>query len=222
MKVLVIAAHPDDEILGCGGTLARHVMEGDEVNIVIVAEGATSRQDEGRENVTALRQAASDAAVALGAQPPVFLGLLDNRLDSVDLLDIVQAIEEQARSIQPEIIYTHHGSDLNLDHHVVNRAAITAFRPLPGHTIRAIYAYETLSSTEWGTGSTGPAFRPQHFVDITETLDTKMKALDCYQMEMRAFPHPRSNEAVTSLAKLRGSHAGVLAAEAFEVILEIR
>lgn len=221
MDVLVIAAHPDDEVLGLGGTIARHARSGDNINVLIVAEGATSRPDETQEDVSALRQAATQAAKVLGAQEPVFLCLPDNRLDSMDLLDVIQAIEKQAGIFKPDIVYTHHGGDLNLDHQIVHRAVITALRPLPDSPVKAIYGFETLSSTEWASPSVGPAFRPNRFVDVTDTLADKIKALDCYEMEMRDFPHPRSTQAIKSLASLRGSHVGVTAAEAFEVILEI-
>ena len=221
MNVLVIAAHPDDEILGVGGTIAWHSERGDKVTILIVAEGATSRLEGTDDDVNNLKKSAMDAASILGADVPLFFGLSDHRLDSIDFLDIVQKIEAMAQNIRPEIIYTHHGSDLNLDHTIVHRATITAFRPLPESSVKKIYGFETLSSTEWSTPSIGPPFDPNYFIDISQTLDLKLAALKSYKNEMRKFPHPRSFEAVDHLARLRGSRVGLSAAEAFEVILDI-
>lgn len=221
MNVLVIAAHPDDEVLGCGGTVARHAAAGDRVETVIVAEGATSRGGKGDATPKSLRAAASKAAEVLGSARPRFLGLPDNRLDSVDLLDIVRALEAVIAEVAPEIVYTHHGGDLNIDHRMVCEAALTACRPVPGAPVKRFYCFETPSSTEWAAPSLGPAFRPQRFVAIGETWDTKRAALECYPTEMRDFPHARSIEAVEALARLRGAQAGLAAAEAFEVIREL-
>ena len=222
--VLVIAAHPDDEILGCGGTLARHAAEGDTVHVLIVAEGATARDSErdprGREpELTALRAAASRAAAAIGAEEPRLLGLPDNRLDTLPLLDVIKPIEAVIEAVAPEIVYTHHAGDLNIDHRIVHQATVTACRPLPGSPVRALYAFETLSSTEWQTA--GEAFRPQRWVDIEPYLDRKMRALDAYQAEMRPFPHARSREAVEAPARWRGASAGLKAAECFVVVREV-
>ncbi|NQU59146.1 MAG: PIG-L family deacetylase [Rhodospirillales bacterium] len=222
MTVLVIAAHPDDEILGPGGTLARHAEEGDAVHILIVAEGATARENGTTDDVDKLKNAAVCAAKAIGAHPPRMLGLPDNRLDTMALLDVVRPIEDAVRKITPTLVYTHHGGDLNLDHRIVHQAVVTACRPLPDSTVRKLYGFETLSSTEWATPSMGPVFNPTHFVDISKTLGNKKAALECYASEMRPFPHPRSTEAVEALARMRGSYAGLKAAEAFEVILSVQ
>lgn len=221
MNVLVIAAHPDDEVLGCGGTLARHSAAGDAVETVIVAEGATARGEAGEATPESLRAAANKAAGILGGAPPRFLGLRDNRLDSVDLLDIVQALEAVLAEVAPEIVYTHHGGDLNIDHRIVFEAALTACRPVPGAPVRRFYCFETPSSTEWAAPSIGPSFRPQRYVGIAENMPAKRAALECYQAEMRDFPHARSIEAVEALAGWRGAQAGLIAAEAFEVIREL-
>lgn len=222
MNVLVVAAHPDDEILGCGGTIARHAANGDAVHILIVAEGATSRPKGSKEDVKRLAEAADRAAKAIGAKPPRFLGMPDNRLDTVALLNVIQPIEDVVRMVVPGTVYTHHGSDLNVDHRIVHQAVVTACRPLPGSPVRRICGFETLSSSEWSTASMGPAFNPSHFVGISDFLAAKTAALECYATELRPFPHPRSIEAVTALARVRGSRAGLTAAEAFEVILDIR
>ncbi len=222
-RVLIIAAHPDDEVLGCGATIAKHASQGDAVDILIVAEGSTSR-DPVRNTVShdaqlaALRVAAERAAATLGARPPRLLGFPDNRLDGVELLDVIKPIESLLADLRPAIVYTHHAGDLNIDHRIVHQATVTACRPLPGSPVRALYAFETVSSTEW---STGAGFRPTHFVDVTGFLARKLAALEPYAAEMRVFPHARSREAVQALATVRGAAVGLHAAEAFEVIREI-
>ena len=143
--VLVVAAHPDDEVLGCGGTIARHALDGDDVFILILAEGATSRDGNTASTfsaeVTALQTAATKAAEILGVAPPRFLGLPDNRLDSLDLLDVVKAVEAVISEISPTIVYTHYVGDLNIDHQIAFRAVITACRPQPDTGISGIYTF---------------------------------------------------------------------------------
>jgi LmbE family N-acetylglucosaminyl deacetylase len=223
--VLAVVAHPDDEVLGCGGTLARHAADGQEVHILIVAEGATSR-DATRdaaaraEEIHQLQASAARCAAALGATAPRFGGFADNRLDGVDLLDIVKTIEAQIAVIKPALVYTHCAADLNIDHNLVHAATITACRPLPGGSVTAIYTFETPSSTEWAS-QIQAAFRPVRFVDIASTFAQKLNALDAYASEMRDFPHPRSYRAIEALATWRGASAGMPMAEAFEVVREI-
>jgi LmbE family N-acetylglucosaminyl deacetylase len=214
--VLVVAAHPDDEILGCGGTLARHVAADDIVHIIILADGETSRGN--IDTLVKRTQDAERAAAVLGVNLYRLLGLPDNRLDQLPLLDIVQLIEPAISEIRPTIVYTHHGGDLNIDHKITHRAVLTACRPLPDSTIRAIYTFETPSSTEWSSGQQDFPFTPIHIVDISKTLDQKMAALGCYASEMRAFPHARSYEAIESMARFRGAQFGLEAAEVFGVI----
>jgi len=221
MNVLVVAAHPDDELLGCAGTIARHAAAGDRVHILIAAEGATSRADGGQEEVLVLQQAARLAAEILGAEAPRFAGFPDNRMDRIPILDITKAVEAVVEEVGPAVIYTHHGGDLNRDHRMLHEAVVTACRPLPGRPFRKLLTFETLSSTEWASEAVGIAFRPRRYVDISATLEDKLRALACYESEMRPFPHPRSAEAVTALAALRGSQVGLVAAEAFDVIFDI-
>ena len=223
-SVLVVAAHPDDEILGCGGVLAAHAARGDTVHVLIVAEGATSRgahrEPEGRKReLTRLKAAASRAASVIGAEEPRMLGLPDNRLDSMPLLDVIKPIEAVVEAVLPEIVYTHHAGDLNIDHRIVHQAVMTACRPVPGASVRAIYAFETVSSTEWQTA--GERFLPQRWVDIEPFLGRKLRALEAYKVEMRSFPHARSIEAVDALARVRGASAGLKAAECFMVVREV-
>jgi N-acetylglucosamine malate deacetylase 1 len=224
MNVLVVAAHPDDEVLGCAGTIARHASEGDVVDVLIVAEGAASR-DPTRETkaseLKALQEAAAAASRVLGARPPLFGGLPDNRLDSVDLLDVVKLVEQQVAAVSPAVVYTHHGGDLNIDHRIVHSAVLTAARPIPGASIRAVYAFEIPSSTNWASASLGAPFMPTRLVDISPHLGAKSAALECYATEMRPFPHERSVEGVLALATWRGAAVGVNAAEAFEVVREL-
>lgn len=221
--VLVVAAHPDDELLGCAGTLARHAAEGDRVAIAILAEGATSRSDPAqREHHAAelerLRQAARAAAEAIGAEMPEFFGLPDNRMDGEVLLNVVQRLEATIARVRPDIVYTHHRGDVNVDHDVTHRAVITACRPLPGHSVTRILAFETVSSTEWMSPASAAPFAPNWFVDVSAHIDTKLAALRCYDAEMRPFPHPRSYQAVEHLARWRGASAGFAAAEAFMLV----
>jgi LmbE family N-acetylglucosaminyl deacetylase len=216
LNVLAIFAHPDDEALGAGATLARHAARGDSVRIFFVADGESSREKVAA-GVTGRNAMAAAAARALGAHPPRLMGGPDQRLDTLPLLDIVQWIEREAKPDGPTAVYTHHPHDLNADHRIVANAVLTAFRPLPGSLVRAIYACEVPSSTEWAAPS-AQAFVPRRFVDVSATLAKKIEALRCYDGEMRAFPHPRSYEAVEALARWRGATAGLAAAEAFDIL----
>ena len=181
--VLIVAAHGDDEVLGCGGTIARHVASGDEVHLVVMADGVTSRgSDDGQE---ARNDAIAKSTETLGIQSVSRLGLPDNKMDSLSLLEIIQPLEKVIENLKPNIIYTHHSGDLNVDHVVTNRAVLTACRPQPGFCVQKIYAFEVLSSTEWAEQTAANAFLPNHYVDISAYFDTKMEALKCYNMEMR-------------------------------------
>lgn len=217
--VLVVAAHPDDEVLGCGGTIARHAKSGDSVNVLFIADGEGSRGS--LEGVGSRMRSAIEAARVLGANEPVFLNLPDNRLDSLDLLDIIKHIEIYIQEISPTIVYTHHPSDLNIDHNITCKAVMTACRPLPEHSISSIYAFEVPSSTEWAMPIASTTFLPTRWVDISTYLDQRQAALQCYRSEIRPFPHPRSQEAIISLARWRGAASGLQAAEAFVVLREI-
>lgn len=218
-NVLVLAAHPDDEVLGCGGAIAKHVASGDVVDVVILAEGVTSRgaasQKAHASQLGKLRKCAEAASAILGVRLLSFHTFPDNRMDSVDLLDVVKTIEIELVKSNPSIVYTHHTGDVNIDHRVIHDAVIAACRPQPGHCVRELLFFETPSSTEWRPPSSGQVFAPNWFVDISETLPLKLKALAAYKPELRAFPHPRSPQAVEHLARWRGATVGVVAAEAF-------
>lgn len=215
MRVLAVGAHPDDCELGAGATLAKHAAGGDEVSILALSAGAVSRGTPDVDGqADALRRQAIESADILGASVAV-LNNPDQRFDSVDMLDLVRAIEAVIRQLEPERVYTHHGGDRNLDHRLTHDAVLTACRPVPGSSVRSVYAFEVASS--WGR------FWPNLFVDVSGlALERKAKALACYKDEMRAAPHPRSIEVLLALATWRGATVGVAAAEAFEVVLEIR
>jgi len=226
MRVLVIAAHPDDEILGCGATVARLVTEGHEVEFAILGEGMTSRHanraDAEASKIAGLHRQAHLAAARLGVKNLSLHGLPDNRLDTVPLLDVVKIVEGLVDKLRPEIIYTHHAGDLNVDHGIVHRAVLTATRPVAPQPVREIYAFEVPSSTEWAFQRLEPVFRPTVFVDVSRTLEAKIAAMECYATELRPFPHPRSPEALRAIAMRWGSVAGFAAAEAFELVRSLR
>jgi N-acetylglucosamine malate deacetylase 1 len=227
MNVLVVAAHPDDEVLGCGGSMAKWAKAGNEVNIIIIAEGATSRdinrdRNAREEELSNLGKSANDAAKILGLKSVELLDFPDNRLDSVVLLDLVKAIEEKIKKVKPEVVVTHHAGDLNIDHRITNQAVMTACRPEPNQTVRRILSFEIPSSTDWQSPDYQNTFIPNWFEEISDTLHLKKKALEMYSQEMRKWPHARSIKAVEHLARWRGSSIGSEAAEAFMVIREIR
>jgi LmbE family N-acetylglucosaminyl deacetylase len=221
MSILVVAAHPDDEVLGCGGTIALLTRQ-TTVNIAILGEGITSRFSRRKLANSALlqelQQQSREAAKLLGAADLFSYGLPDNRFDTVPLLDVVKLVEELIERSQPEVIYTHHGGDLNMDHVIVSRAVLTATRPVAGSPVKQVLAFEVPSSTEWCFASAAPPFRPNVFVDVSETLETKLQAMALYENEVRQFPHPRSAEALRIIASRWGTVAGMNAVEAFELI----
>jgi LmbE family N-acetylglucosaminyl deacetylase len=214
--MLVVAAHPDDEVLGCGGYIASRVRSGDEVTVVFVADGVTSRDGNlGASEIETRRQAAKSAARVLGVKDVLFGDFPDNKLDSVSILEIIKFIEGIISKTAPSVVLTHFGGDLNVDHRVVNQAVITACRPTWNQCVKQILFFEVPSSTEWQIPSKDEAFIPNWFEDISETLNVKIEALEQYAFELRDWPHPRSVEGVKHLAHWRGASCGVNAAEAF-------
>ena len=225
-SVFVIAAHPDDEVLGCGGSIARHADAGDHVQVLIVAEGATSRQqqrDQGQvgTELSDLAIAAQKAGEILGATGVELLDLPDNRLDSIDRLDLVKLIEAKIEHYQPQIVYTHHAGDVNIDHRRLHESVVTACRPTPGHCVKRLLSFEVASSTEWQPPGSAPAFQPNWFVDISSQWSRKRLALEAYANEMRPWPHARSVKALEHLARWRGAQVGVQAAEAFCLLRQL-
>ncbi|WP_425269776.1 PIG-L deacetylase family protein [Leptospira yasudae] len=218
--VLTVAAHPDDEILGCGGTMARYSEEGNDVHILILAEGLTSRDlTRNRENkaheLTELGKIAQMSSIKIGAKSIELLDFPDNRMDSVDRLDIIKAIERKIEDVKPEVVFTHFGNDLNIDHRITQDAVITACRPYPGQVVKEIYFFEVPSSTEWQFDG-GVRFSPNVYFSLTEDqMNKKIESLSIYQSEMRSFPHARSIASVNALAKWRGANIGRNLAEGF-------
>ena len=222
-KILVVAAHPDDELLGLGGTIRRLADSGKEIHAVILAEGITSRtetRDEAdRNKLKELREDAQKAASVVGYNSIEFHDFPDNRMDEADLLDIIKVVSKYVEKYKPDTIFTHHHGDLNIDHRRTCEAVLTACRPIGDYCVKRIYAFETPSSTEWNYIYSEP-FTPNVYFDVTNTLEAKVKGMACYRSESTLYPHPRSGEALRALGKLRGSNVGFEMAEAFMLLRE--
>jgi len=221
--ILVIAAHPDDEALGCGGTIARLTSEGNYVYTLILGEGLTSRdtsrdRNKREEEIRELKKQAEEANKILGVKKVYTFDFPDNRFDTVPLLDIVKTIEKIKEDIKPDIVFTHHYGDLNIDHQITFKAAMTAFRPTKDESVNEIYSFEIPSSTEWNGPYSLTHFMPDYFVDVSKRLKVKINALKEYETEISDFPHPRSLKAVELNAKQWGVKMGFEAAEAFKTI----
>ncbi len=219
-KILVVAAHPDDELLGVAGTLIRHVQDGDEVHVLILGDGESSRSAE--TNIVRRADLARTVAKELGAKSVALESFSDNQFDLHSLLSIVKIVERCIETIRPHTIYTHHIHDLNIDHRYAVQAVLTAARPMEGQSVRKILSFETVSATEWQAPRTEFAFCPNEYVNIENTIEEKVRLLKIYEDEMRQFPHPRSYEGVRILAQKRGMEVGYWYAEAFEVIRNLR
>ena len=215
-KVLVVAAHPDDEALGCAGTILKHVSDGDEVHLVFMSDGISSRKNISKKDRKNRLKGSKLAHSLLGISSVKWINLPDNKMDTIPLLDLIKKIEVIINQIKPTTIYTHHYGDLNIDHQLTYSAVITASRPLPNSTLKEIFGFEILSSTEWSIAK-HLQFNPNYFVDITDEFSSKMKVIAAYSEEMRRSPHSRSIQHVETLARHRGFSVGVEMAEAFEV-----
>lgn len=222
-KILVVVAHPDDEVLGCGGTIVKMANMGLEIRLLVIADGVSSRSglDGTKNNLEKRKKACRLAAEALGICEVKFIDLPDNSLDQVPLLRVINEIEGFCNIYKPQMVITHHGGDLNIDHRIVFQACLTAFRPMPNGSVKKLISFEIPSSTEWQSPVNTNYFMPNWFVDISETIEQKMLAFNFYQEEKRAFPHPRSEESLRALAAYRGSIIGCHAAEAFVLIRNI-
>jgi len=223
-KILVVAAHPDDEVLGLGGTVRKWSNEGKEIHAVILAQGIASRGDAGDSldaKLANLREQARRSADIIGYQELVFENLPDNRMDSIDLLDITRIIEKYINYFEPQIVLTHHHGDLNIDHQLTYQAVLTACRPMQGSQVRELYTFETFSSSEWNFPYYKKGFSPNLFIDISDTLQAKLEAMSCYTSEIRQAPHPRSLDVIKNSASRWGSAAGCSYAEAFEQIYRL-
>jgi LmbE family N-acetylglucosaminyl deacetylase len=218
-RILVIGAHPDDELLGPGGTMARHVAAGDAVTAALIADMGSARYE--TETIRTVRECARQAAARLGIADICFAGLADQKLDTLPILEIVQWVEALMTRVQPHIIYTHHRGDINRDHTVVHEATLTAARPYSAPYLERILCYHTPSATEWAGPNVETAFLPNVFVDISSFLEIKLQAMAAYETELRPFPHPRSLEALRAQAAYWGSVIGATAAEPFILVREI-
>jgi N-acetylglucosamine malate deacetylase 1 len=220
MRVLTVAAHPDDETLGAGGTMAWHASRGDEVWVCILTDGVTSRHDQ----VELQEECARRACETLGVANVAFVGLADQRLDVTPMLDVITPIEECVRELQPDVVLTHFAGDVNEDHRIVARATMVATRPVAGSSVRRVCSFEVPSSTDWAPPQPGSVFAPNLYVDISETLETKLLAMkayaDTHHTEVRPYPHPRSLKALTAYAQRHGVAAGLIAAEPFVLLRE--
>ena len=219
-NILVLAAHPDDEVLGCGGTIARYISDGDFVHVAFISDGVFSRDEEDyvqAEELKSRRNSALSALKALGVDSVSFFDFPDNRLDTIATIEIAKVIEKLISKHQPDIVFTHHSGDVNVDHRVIHEATVVACRPQPDHCVKTILCYEVASSTEWQFPGKHQDFCPNYYVDIGPFLDKKICSLGEYEFELREWPHPRSLKAIKHLAHWRGSSVGVDAAEAFMV-----
>ena len=217
-SILIFAAHPDDEVLGCGGTIAKLADKGAIIHVAFLADGVFSRavdQVKMQGELRIRRAAAQKACDILGVKSVSFGEFPDNRMDTVALLDITKALEKLIAEYKPEVVFTHHAGDVNIDHRRMHEATVTACRPQRGHPVKTLLCFEVPSSTEWQLPGSAPAFTPNWFVDISVTLGRKLAALEAYAEELRAWPHPRSRQGVEHLAHWRGATVGVDAAEAF-------
>lgn len=226
MRILSIVAHPDDEVLGGGGTISRLSDEGHDLYALILGEGITSRCAERNQakssEIETLQNSARKAADCLGIKSIYFNDFPDNRFDTIPLLDAVKVIEDLIEKIRPMTIYTHHGGDLNIDHIITHRAVMTAVRPVKDCFVKDVFAFEVASSTEWAFQQFQPVFKPTVFRDISKTIHRKIEALTCYESEVRTFPHPRSPDAIKACARRWGAAVGLKYAEAFEMIRSIQ
>ncbi len=223
-KILIIAAHPDDEVLGCFGTVARFIKEGYEAYTLILGEGKTSRDEERRpeikkNEIEILNTEIQKANNIIGIKKVFVESFPDNRFDSVDLLDIIKVISRIKDEINPDIIFTHYENDLNIDHQITYKAVITATRPMENESVKEIYSFEVLSSTEWKYPL---SFSPDVFFDISDTIDLKINSMREYASELCEYPHPRSLEGIELNAKYNGLRVGKKYVEAFKSVRVIR
>lgn len=217
---MVVAAHSDDEVIGCAGTILKHVAEGDQVHVVFMTDGVGSREtsaDSKQERLNISKRVAN----VLGVTSTKNFNFPDNEMDSISLLSIVKTLEDYMNVISPNIIYTHHYGDLNIDHQITNKAVLTVCRPQPNSKVKKIYTFEILSSTEWQSPNL-MTFNPDTFIDISNYMDKKIDTLKLYVKEMRQPPHSRSIENIIRLNALRGSAVGLQYAESFCTVRVIK
>lgn len=227
-RILVVVAHPDDEILGLGATMHKIIREYScQIRAVILGEGITSRSDKRdiakwQKEIIIHKKNIESARKAIGYESIGIYDFPDNRFDVVPLLDIIKIIEKEKDGFNPDIIFTHHGGDVNIDHQRTFEAVITATRPLENERVKTIISFETPSGTEWRAATDPRHFIPNLFFEVSETdIDAKIEAMENYQFERRKFPHPRSPEALKILAQRWGIVIGKKYAEAFSIVRSI-
>jgi len=223
-KILIVVAHPDDEVLGCFGTVSRLINEGYEAYTLILGEGKTSRDevrvvDSKKDEIDILNREIKSANSIIGIKKVFIESFPDNRFDSVALLDIIKIISKVKEEVKPDIIFTHYEHDLNIDHRITYQAVITATRPLKNECVKEIYSFEILSSTEWNYPL---SFSPDIYFDISNTINLKLEAMKKYNSELCKYPHPRSLEGIELNAKYQGMRVGKQYVEAFKVVRVIR
>jgi LmbE family N-acetylglucosaminyl deacetylase len=220
MKVLVIVAHPDDEVLGCGGTIAKHSLEGDDVDLVVVCESVSARYGIGKLKV--MEKSAKKSSKILGIKNVYFLNFPNIKSNTIPIRKLTEKLDTFLKEKKPNIVYVHHGGDMNIDHRVVFNATMLALRSFrERHHIKEVLCFETPSSTEWAPSYLEYHFMPNVFIDISQTIDKKMKAMQAYKSEIRDYPHPRSLEVLRLKAKIWGIKTAVREVEAFELVREI-
>jgi N-acetylglucosamine malate deacetylase 1 len=218
-RVLCIAAHPDDEVLGAGGALTRHAQAGGEVVVLILSEGEAAKSA-GTPKNAARRANAAAAARLMGVTQVIHADLDDQRFDTHAFIELIQPIEEALRGFRPQVVYTHHGGDANTDHQLVFKATYAACRPMSeqASTIEQLLSYEVPSSTEQAPALAAYSFLPNAYVEVEDVWQVKDAALECYASELMPWPHPRSREYINALAVKRGGEAGLRRAEAFMLL----
>jgi LmbE family N-acetylglucosaminyl deacetylase len=220
LRVLVIAAHPDDEVIGAGGTIARHVAEGDTVFWCVVTQGCPPFRTD--EQLSKARDQVRAVQKVLGIEDVFFCGFPTVQLNTIPYRKLSSALQAVVDEVQPSTVYTTPSSDLNLDHRLVHDCTLVAARPLPGCPVRRLLAYEIGLTARFGQPSGSSLFVPNVFVDISDYLDKKLEAMSCYETQLRDPPHPRSLEGLRLLAEERGLSVGLVAAECFQLIRELR
>lgn len=215
-KALVVAAHPDDEILGCGGTIAKLISKGSKVKILFMSNGVSSRSSNIKNSIKNRKNAAKKSSKFLGCLNPIFYDFPDNKMDSVPLLKIIKKIENVINDFKPDTIFTHFNLDLNVDHQVTSKAVITAARPQRLCSVKNIFFFEILSSTEWLI-NTLPKLNPNYVVNIEKFLNKKKKCLSFYSEEIKPSPHSRSFQCIDAFDKFRGETNGFNYAESFHI-----
>lgn len=218
-KVLIIAAHPDDEVLGAGGTIAKYAANGAEVRLLIVTDGSTAqyRADANLARILVeKKQETQRAAEILGIRQVLYGGLPDMKLDMTAHIQVNQVIEQVLDDFRPEVVFTQFYGDVNLDHQCVHRSTLVACRPVEGQCVKEVYSYYVPSATDWNAPTSANVFLPNVFVDISGSYaEKKYAAMGCYATELRDYPHPRSIEALRVLDQANGVHVGLKAAECF-------